>query len=279
MEPKVKPNTARRKQSSFASGWRSSAWARFALYVAIGIVSYFLLLNPVLPKQYDLEPGAVSPETIVAPVTKIDQQATEQARQEAAQSVPLQYRQDEQITNRQLERLERVFDQLQGKPEKSSLSEAEKVQRLRSLIPAMPDEVYTALAGIPEKEIQDVRSASRKVLQQVLSEGVRPAQLVQKREQAEQLLKDVPLRKDARKAVRELVRTLIVPNVVVDQALTDALRETARESVKPVVIQKGDVIVAAGEVVTEENIRKLKELGLLLQNLNHRFYAGLTLFF
>src|SRR5690606_12693500 len=121
-------------------------------------------------------------------------------------------------------------------------------------------------------------SASRKVLQQVLSEGVRPAQLVQKREQAEQLLKDVPLRKDARKAVRELVRTLIVPNVVVDQALTDALRETARESVKPVVIQKGDVIVAAGEVVTEENIRKLKELGLLLQNLNHRFYAGLTLF-
>lgn len=278
MEPKVKPNTARRKQSSFASGWRSSAWARFALYVAIGIVSYFLLLNPVLPKQYDLEPGAVSPETIVAPVTKVDQQATEQARQEAAQSVPLQYRQDEQITNRQLERLERVFDQLQGKPEKSSLSEAEKVQRLRSLIPAMPDEVYTALAGIPEKEIQDVRSASRKVLQQVLSEGVRPAQLVQKREQAEQLLKDVPLRKDARKAVRELVRTLIVPNVVVDQALTDALRETARESVKPVVIQKGDVIVAAGEVVTEENIRKLKELGLLLQNLNHRFYAGLTLF-
>ncbi|MFS8513388.1 MAG: hypothetical protein LOD87_06660, partial [Planifilum fulgidum] len=83
MKPKVKQITASRKLSTLASGWRSSAWVRFAFYGLIGIISYFLLLNPVLPKQYDLKPGTVSPETIVAPVTKIDQKATEQVREEA----------------------------------------------------------------------------------------------------------------------------------------------------------------------------------------------------
>src|SRR5690606_17563117 len=112
MKPKVKQNTASRKQTPLASGWRSSAWVRIAFYGLVGIFGYFLLLNPVLPKQYDLKPGAVSPETIVAPVTKIDQKATEQVREGAAQSVPLQYRKDEQITSRQLERLERIFDQI-----------------------------------------------------------------------------------------------------------------------------------------------------------------------
>lgn len=277
MKPKEKQITARRKLSSIVSGRRSSIWVRFALYALIGIFSYFLLLNPVLPKQYDLKPGSVSPETIVAPVTKIDQKATEQVRQEAAQSVPLQYRKDEQITSGQLERLERIFDQMEGKTPDSS-SDEKKIERLRALIPGMSDDVYTALAGIPKKEIPKVRSASREVLQQVLSEGVRPAQLVQMRDQADQVLKDLSLQDNVRDAVREMVRTLIVPNVVVDQALTDALRETARESVKPVVIQKGDVIVAAGEVVTEETIRQLKELGLLRHNLNYRFYTGLGIF-
>ena len=277
MKPKVKQNTASRKQTPLASGWRSSAWVRFAFYGLVGIFGYFLLLNPVLPKQYDLKPGAVSPETIVAPVTKIDQKATEQVREEAAQSVPLQYRKDEQITSRQLERLERIFDQIR-EAEGSSASEKEKTERLRALIPAMSDDFYKALARIPEKEIPEVRSAIREVLQQVLSEGVRPAQLVQKREQAIQMLEKSYPRGKARDAAAELLRTLIVPNVVVDKALTDALRETARESVKPVIIQKGDVIVAAGEVVTEEKIRELRELGLIRHHLNFRFYTGLILF-
>ena len=146
------------------------------------------------------------------------------------------------------------------------------------MIPAMSDDFYKALARIPEKEIPEVRSAIREVLQQVLSEGVRPAQLVQKREQAIQMLEKSYPRGKARDAAAELLRTLIVPNVVVDKALTDALRETARESVKPVIIQKGDVIVAAGEVVTEEKIRELRELGLIRHHLNFRFYTGLILF-
>jgi putative nucleotidyltransferase with HDIG domain len=277
MKPKVKQISASRKQSPLASGWRSSTWVRFAFYALIGIVSYFLLLNPVLPKQYDLKPGAVSPETIVAPVTKIDQKATEQVREEAAQSVPLQYRKDEQITSRQLDRLERIYDQIRGKAAESA-SEKEKIEQLRALIPALSDDFYKTMVRIPEKEIPEMRSVSRDVLQQVLSEGVRPAQLVQKREQAGQLLEEAYSRGKARDAAGELVRALIVPNVVVDKALTDALRETARESVKPVIIQKGDVIVAAGEVVTEEKIRELKELGLLRHNLNYRFYSGLSLF-
>ena len=190
MKPKVKQITASRKRSTLASGWRSSAWVRFAFYGLIGIISYFLLLNPVLPKQYDLKPGTVSPETIVAPVTKIDQKATEQVREEAAQSVPLQYRKDEQITSRQLERLERIFDQIRGKAAESA-SEKEKIEQLRALIPSMSDDFYRTLVRIPEKEIPEMRSASREVLQQVLSEGVRPAQLVQKREKAGQMLEEI----------------------------------------------------------------------------------------
>jgi membrane-associated HD superfamily phosphohydrolase len=107
--------------------WKNSRRVRLLLYVGLGIFCYLLLLEQVFPQQIsDLSPGKVASETIVSPVTKVDQVATDQAREQAAQSVGKQYRIDEQLTERQVTRLDTLFDRIRKTLSDSSLNDEEK---------------------------------------------------------------------------------------------------------------------------------------------------------
>lgn len=67
-------------------------------------------------------------------------------------------------------------------------------------------------------------------------------------------------------------------NVFEDTEATEAEREQLAEAVEPVIYKKGQNIVQAGEVVTEQQYAMLSELGLLqAEGLDAYMYIGMTL--
>ncbi|PTX64867.1 hypothetical protein C8P63_10185 [Melghirimyces profundicolus] len=259
--------------------WKTSRRIRLFLYVGLGVFCYLLLMGHVLPQQYeDLSPGSVARETIVSPVTKVDQAATEQAREKAAESVGKQYRVDEQLTERQIKRLDTLFSEIRKTLSDSSLSEKEKTAKLKDTLPyGLSDEFYQQLTKVKQGEWTEMRILSREAVQEVLADGVRKEELGKQRDSVDRVLVTSSLGSPARFVVRELTRQMIVPNEFYDEERTKNLKEAARESVDPVPIKKGEAIVTAGDVITDEQYRKLEELGFLRKFANPFPYLGLAL--
>ncbi len=66
-----------------------------------------------------------------------------------------------------------------------------------------------------------------------------------------------------RQLVAGMVASVLEPNLVLDlQSLNDA-KESAMREVKPVYVERGQIIVRKGDLVAEEDIRILQDLGLL----------------
>ncbi|NBC97168.1 MAG: HDIG domain-containing protein [Deinococcus-Thermus bacterium] len=89
--------------------------------------------------------------------------------------------------------------------------------------------------------------------------GVRPAELDAVVEEA---VARAPA--DRRRDARLVLEQRLIPTASVDEALTEAARDAAARAVQPVLrrLNEGDVIVEAGEAVSEEQLRALQAVGL-----------------
>ncbi|MBA2133049.1 HD family phosphohydrolase [Capillibacterium thermochitinicola] len=63
--------------------------------------------------------------------------------------------------------------------------------------------------------------------------------------------------------IRELLTAMIFPNLTRDEAKIRQLQEEARRKVAPVKIEKGQLILSEGDIVTTEHIQILRELALI----------------
>jgi putative nucleotidyltransferase with HDIG domain len=107
---------------------------------------------------------------------------------------------------------------------------------------ALPDEVATWLLG-------RYRAA----------DGVRPGEVPEVIEEAVRLAPDGRARD-----VRLILEQRLMPTAFVDARLTDAARAAAARAVDPVLrtVARGEVIVEAGQAVSEEQLRALQAVGL-----------------
>lgn len=259
--------------------WNTSSRVKFLLYAVLALCLYGLLMGTVLPEQYDIEVGSTSPETIVAPVDRVDLVATEQAKKDAAEAVPKQYKKDEQVTDEQVEKINRLFIDARRNVEDESLSETERIENLADGQPFdLSDEALRKLVRISADELVQTQSTTRNIVQDVMSSGVRESEVEEARGRVDQQLVTADLGSNARFVALEVARKAIVANVVYDEAKTEAVREAAAESVEPIRINRGDTIVYKGEDVTEQQYRQLKEFGLLNESGQPWPYIGLAIF-
>lgn len=258
--------------------WKQNKVLQFSLYAIFGIALYLLLLENVLPQRIDAKVGMVSKETIISPVTTIDEYATEQAKKQAMDSVGPQYSKDENITNQQIDRIDRMFVDIRRNITDPKLTEQEKIANLRDIIsPQLSQEFYLKLVRTPPEQLTMLRLTVRQIVMDILSEGVRETELAEKKNLVDRELVTSSLDPDSRFIVRELARFLIIPNVIYDPVKTESLKKAAQEAVDPIPIQKGQVIVSKGEVITQDQYRKLKQLGLLKEESVIYPYIGLAM--
>src|SRR5690606_27939081 len=114
-----------------------------------------------------------------------------------------------------------------------------------------------------------VTAAAPATLDRVMRDEIRESGLsTARRRVPSQIMTDMS--EAAAAVVVELVRPLVRPNSVFNQERTDELRERARSevAVQTVTLERNEVIVRAGDIVTVEDVEALTHIGLIQDEWN-----------
>lgn len=239
---------------------------RWLWVLAVFALGFVLLGLSLTPGRYDLKAGDVATEDIVAPRTIVDRVATEKARQAAAAQVPDQYETDPRLTAEAETKIAAVFAAVRSAAGSSGSYE----ERARVLtgqcavygVTLSDAAVRAALEAAPET-VNALETQVRTIVDRVLQSGVKREYLDAARAQAATRVADLGLSTGETQLLRAIAEAAIVPNMQYNAVETQAKREEAMAAVPAVEILKGQVVVRAGSVVTEDELTVLKDLGLL----------------
>jgi cyclic-di-AMP phosphodiesterase PgpH len=295
-------------QFSDRIGWKTSRWIRISLYLSLAILIYFSLIHRLIPQRFDIQVGAVSTKTINAPSQTVNEKDTEIAKEEAVKKVEPIY----QIVNFHNENtVESLFYRVDQINADTEVKVEDKVSIFRSVLPsiirdandavirssgfntnpALIDEINKKLDAqqykiaeesffkfprITKEDIAAMTPVAKEIVAKIMNDQITDAQTA--RTKITELVNSSQLTKNTmRELVQEAARAVITPNKFFDAQATEIAKTQARESVKPIYINKGDLLIAKGERVTADKYQMLLDLGLLKGNMNYWPYVGLII--
>lgn len=290
------------------SGWKYSTSIRVLLFLLLASVFYMSLYAKLVPQVYDIALGTTSEKTIYAPRQIPNEIATEQAKEDAAKRVQPVYR----IVNLKNDTLiDVIYDKLLQINADEEVKFDDKVNIYRRAIPQLisdmqnqsvkslrvsgqyndllleqiqqglaeqqyplPEEAYFKLPRLTKDDLAAMRLVNKDIVVKLMYDEVLDAQTA--RAKVAELVNASNLTKNtSREMVTEIARTVLTPNKFFDQKGTDDAKGQARENVKPVYINKNEVLVKVGEVITEEIYARLDISDLLKDKANNLPLLGL----
>ncbi|MFD0682664.1 MULTISPECIES: HD family phosphohydrolase [unclassified Paenibacillus] len=278
------------------SGWKYSALVRFLLFLLLTAVFYLALTNKIIPQTYDIQKGSHAEKDIIAPRAIENAIATEQAKEDAAQRVQPVYK-IVSLKNDVL--VESIFEKLQQINADAEVTLGDKVNIYKTVIPniielhtdkqvkmytgsgqynevmleemkkkiieqqyRIPEETFYKLPRLLKEDLIAMEPVAKDIVNRLMSDQILDAQTV--RAKVAELVNSSTLSKStAREIVQELVRTAITPNKFFDQKGTDEAKGHARDNVKPIFINKNEVLVKKGDQITDEMYLRLSSLEML----------------
>ncbi|KRF28127.1 HD family phosphohydrolase [Paenibacillus sp. Soil787] len=292
------------------NGWKYSTGIRILLFLLLALIFYMSLYVKLVPQVYDIVLGTTSEKTIYAPRQIENAIATEQAKEDAAKRVQPVYR----IVNLKNDTLiDVIYDKLLQINADEEVKFDDKVSIYRRVIPQLisdtqnqsikslrisgqyndslleqieqglaeqnyplPEETYFKLPRLTKDDLAAMRPVTKDIVNKLMNDQILDAQTA--RAKVAELVNTSNLTKNtSREMVTEISRALITPNKFFDQKGTEDAKGQARESVKPVYINKNDVLVKVGDVITEEIYARLDKLELLKDKANYLPQLGLSI--
>ncbi|HDN80773.1 MAG TPA: HDIG domain-containing protein [Chloroflexi bacterium] len=261
-----------------------ASWPQIAraliLGVAFTILTALSLTLEIGPgEQIALKEGDVSPYDIRAPreITYISEVLTEEARNRAEAAVEAIYDPPEiAVARRQLSKAQAILDFIDAVRQDPYASEEEKASWLEAIAEvSLPRKVITTFLTLEESRWQRVAEEVKAVLDRAMRTEIRENQLAEVKRRIPAMV-SWQLEEDEAAAVVALVGELIRPNAFYNAKKTEEARRAAREKVKPVnrTIEKGEIIVRAGDVVGPLEMEALEVLGLKKSKRDWRKLAG-----
>ncbi len=244
--------------------------------VALYLLLLFICLLSIVPPQYDLNIGEVSPVTITASKDVVDELTTERRRKAAADAVSPVYYKDDTVSDTVMVNIEKVFSELRsvrelGQQIRSSWTtmtgsftddDYAQAQKLLSVIPLSNYQLQTLMRtneGDFESLYRSLTSAARTALISTITEG----QLGDAISNIQQIVA-YNTRTDLWYNVAiPTLRGTLQPNMLIDQQVTEENRQKARDAVEPIVYKQDQNIVVKGDRITAEQYAILDSLGLL----------------
>ncbi len=280
-------NGSRRQSSTEGEAPTSFSYSRAAMAVGTSLLLFFALSARLIPPKVALEPGDVAERTIIAPrgVTYADTEATEERRQRARESVPDQYTvvpaaddlvgqaiNDIFATVREVrmehERPEAVGEgATEADPEAMAADVRDRIEV--ALEDGTIDLLVTATEGTLERLQADAVSLAEQQMQGAIRDNTNDL------EQAKAAVREAATRLPLTPRYQEMVADIAVkslrPNLRYDEQKTTAQRNQAATAVEPVrrQIQADDIVVAAGETVSQRHIDIVKALGLMAPTVDY----------
>ncbi len=251
----------------WGENWQYRQEIRFLAYAGFAVLLFALLLGDLIPQTYEVQIGRLSQETLRSPVQMIDLKATEAAKKKAEDNVPPQYVRDATVLETQVQKLDEEFVRIARITQDEQLSGPEKVEQLSEVLTLtrLDEEDLRQLANLNPDRLNTLRSIARSAVIFVLNSGVEEgnAYLQESRSQIQEQVKAFDLTEREARLVVELATASIRPNVLYDPEATRRLKEEARNQVEPVMIEKGEPLVQAGQLITRDVYERLEMVGLV----------------
>ncbi len=291
---KYKPFSPKSDHSTRAIGWKNSTWLRFFLLMLFPVLFYFTIADNFIPHTYDLKQGDTSEKNITATKMVFDAEATEKAKNKAAQDIQPVYA---VVSMQNTDLMENIYAKLQQINSDEQVTEDQKVAIYRREIPDLykdfyanfiknnssqyseplvaqmkqhltdqqyriPEETFFKLPKLTAGQLTEMESTTRVIIARLMSDqwpDVQPA----RSKVAEQVIASQLTNKIEREVVQELVKFVLTPNKFLDEEATAKARTAAMDNTAPVYINNGDLLVKKGDVITADIYNKLEHLGLL----------------
>lgn len=261
-----------------------------------------ILLVNAIPAGVQVQVGEVARQDFAAPITAINSAQTERLREEAARQVVLEANEDpsyyvmnpaivlkveENITGilnllRQgitpviVEQAEGDETASEQTPEVLSVSEIDR-RLIRDWKVEIPRANLEGIVKLSFAEFDQFAQITTDLLLSTMERRISEDGLRDARDAFEESVDRSALRSDLAQAATIIGRQLIQPNLVLDTEKVNEARQRAMDEVEPVHIIQGEIIVRKGDVIRDEHISLLRDVGLLATGRDYGSLAGLTL--
>ncbi|MCY0900764.1 MAG: HDIG domain-containing protein [Firmicutes bacterium] len=247
---------------------RYSLRYRITIYAVFTVVLYLVLVGTVLPERYNLGVGQVSQATIIAPVDAVDVQATAAARAAAAALVPGRYDINPDVQQSAVAALDSLFAEAaalraQAEAQTQLPSRFGLQQRRTTLPPGLTMADLEQLVTLSPSLFQRVSSDSIRITQQILQLPFSTTDMARAPMTVDSQLVNLDVDKSTRLIIGRIVSAVLRPNLVYDAVLTEQARLQAERNVPDIWINRGDVIVRRGQLITGTVMGQLQDLKLL----------------
>ncbi len=249
---------------------------RLALGLLVVVVTAVPLVVQAPP--IGLTEGAPAPRTFRAnrTVQFIDEEATQQARDDAANAVAPVYVFDAEALATSRGDVTSFFDAvLAAKDEHSRDASGTAVSQdttavVTAVAPVFPeiDREYVATAAImSQDELRNARRSTEQLITTVLSQRFTAEETPEAVSTMRESAASLPFSGISRDMIAAVIESSMRPTLVLDTVASEAARQAASDAVPAIVIvkQAGENIVQRGDIVSSDHLEIIKRLGLLEQ--------------
>lgn len=259
----------------------SSLVRRIGLLISFVAVLMFLLGSSLVPERLSLKVGDLAPKDIPAPREFVDWPATSKLRQEAAARVDDKYELNRSVDRQVQEEVAAIFAELQalrdrplgtganGMPKEDKIEEARRITGID-----VSSEVFWDVLSSDEATFLQIREDTLAVLAATMEGGIKEDALNTFKRELSDRVTELGYPKSAEVFIRQLAGNNLRANLFLNEQETLRQRQIAMDSVEPVKILKNQIIVRKGDPLTEDDIIRLRDAGLLSNGLDLSGYVG-----
>ena len=234
------------------------------LLIIFTAVLFFITIQKVETKRINVKVGDTAPLEIRATKEIEDQNATERLKREAANSVEPRYRISPSVQMNMKSTIRSFFIKVRELQENEELSLAKKAEVLgeESRILLSKNEYYTVLKLKPD-ELDNFENNINDLINQIMGAGIKEEDLEYEKANIEKTFETLELSEDKKQLGIALISNTIQANKFIDEEATERRKQEEVEKVEPVIIKEHQVILRKGDIVDNNSLALIKEMGLL----------------
>ncbi|MBP2649683.1 MAG: receptor with intracellular metal dependent phosphohydrolase [Firmicutes bacterium] len=256
--------------------------------IVLGL-AFFSLFMIVLSAEFisdkvPLQVGQVSDRDVIAPrsVSYVNAIKTRKLEEEVLANVASVYDFDVTVAAKAEETVTTIFSLAKGVVADSTLVTLEqKATKLQAGLPVpLPASALNSLVSLDTAALVSSEEYTKSTLRKYFQRGVRDDGFDTDRKNIVLDTEQLGLGKNAEASVAGIAQVLLKPNFIMNVRETDKRKQVALANVEPVreTVKKGEVLVRRGDVVSEEQIHVMEELGLHRGDINEIRIFGLAVF-
>jgi len=258
---------------------------REGLLITLSFILLITLLQiNLFPRALDIKVGQVSKLDIRAPRDVVDREATKLAQKEAVDNALANAKQDlsyylidETVAKSVTYKLNQFFETVNFDRDKLDVDEGGsftkedfQAERYQSYFAQPPDfSLIKSILTLDERHYQELKEKAYQILARLESDyKITRANIDAVRGRIPEIISEYNVAPHVKDALAGLLKIAIRPNVVLDEAKISKLKNEVISKVPPVIHRRDDLIIAKNQVVTDNDLKMLNELHLIVDESN-----------